>query len=132
MAGNVKDKEAYQRLNFLYQAAHCVLSQTPENVELARFYFFTQKTIAKRTKHRNRMTVLRCLSCGQSKRFLNNPAHRLWVDQPEAQLENQSQPEQGPSTKELKKEKADGPITQKSSTGPSSAQHQVPPSKPKT
>uniref|UniRef100_A0AAZ3RC40 Uncharacterized protein n=1 Tax=Oncorhynchus tshawytscha TaxID=74940 RepID=A0AAZ3RC40_ONCTS len=176
MAGNVKDKEAFQRLNFLYQAAHCVLSQTSENVELARFYCFTQKTIAKRlvlrqdpsvkrtlckkccsllvpgvtatarqrtTKHRNCMTVLRCLHCGQCKRFLNNPEHRLWVDQPEAQLENQSQPgdfypgttplhcKQGPSTKELK-EKADGPISQLSSTGPSSTQHQVPPSKPKT
>ncbi|KAM9480367.1 ribonuclease P protein subunit p21-like [Salvelinus alpinus] len=165
MAANLKDKEAYQRLNFLYQAAHCVLSQTPENVELARFYCFTQKTIAKRLvlrqdpavkralckkccsllvpgvtatarqrriKYRNRMTVLQCLSCGQSKRFLNNPEHRLWVDQPEAQLENQSQPEQGHSTKELQKEKADGPVSQKSSTGPSSTQHQVSPSKPKT
>ncbi|XP_071005460.1 ribonuclease P protein subunit p21-like isoform X2 [Oncorhynchus clarkii lewisi] len=176
MAGNVKDKEAFQRLNFLYQAAHCVLSQTSENVELARFYCFTQKTIAKRlvlrqdpsvkrtlckkccsllvpgvtatarqrrTKHRNRMTVLRCLRCGQCKRFLNNLEHRLWVDQPEAQLQNQSQPrdfypgttplhcKQGPSTKELK-EKADVPISQISSTGPSSTQHQVPPSKPKT
>uniref|UniRef100_A0AAZ3PP32 Uncharacterized protein n=1 Tax=Oncorhynchus tshawytscha TaxID=74940 RepID=A0AAZ3PP32_ONCTS len=160
MATNLKDKEAYQRLNFLYQAAHCVLSQTPENVELARFYCFTQKTIAKRLKkyvltfpsikkccsllvpgvtatarqrrikYRNRMTVLQCLSCGQSKRFLNNPKHRLWVDQSEAQLENQSQPEQGHSTKELQKEKADGPVSQKSSTGPSSTRHQVSPSKP--
>lgn len=40
--------------------------------------------------------------------------------------------EQGHSTKELQKEKADGPVTQKSSTGPSSTQHQVSPSKPKT
>nr|XP_046159443.1 LOW QUALITY PROTEIN: ribonuclease P protein subunit p21-like [Oncorhynchus gorbuscha] len=145
MAANLKDKEAYQRLNFLYQAAHCVLSQTPENVELARFYCFTQKTIAKRLvlrqdpsvkrtlckkccsllvpgvtatarqrriKYRNRMTVLQCLSCGQSKRFLNNPKHRLWVDQSEAQLENQSQPEQGHSTKELQKEKADTRISE--------------------
>ncbi|CDQ91622.1 unnamed protein product [Oncorhynchus mykiss] len=163
MAANLKDKEAYQRLNFLYQAAHCVLSQNPENVELARFYCFTQKTIAKRLvlrqdpsvkrtlckkccsllvpgvtatarqrriKYRNRMTVLQCLSCGQSKRFLNNPKHRLWVDQYEAQLENQSQPEQGHSTKEMQKEKADGPVSQKSSTGPSSTQYQVSPSKP--
>lgn len=30
------------------QAAHCVLAQNPENVELARFYCFSQKTIAKR------------------------------------------------------------------------------------
>uniref|UniRef100_A0A5F8H2U5 Uncharacterized protein n=1 Tax=Monodelphis domestica TaxID=13616 RepID=A0A5F8H2U5_MONDO len=25
MAGQVKDKEAFQRLSFLYQAAHCIL-----------------------------------------------------------------------------------------------------------
>lgn len=86
MASQMKDKEAYQRLNYLYQvgniefvktlhdavvtyvshmanvlatmltrlsafflqAAHSVLSQTPENVQLARFYCFTQKTIARR------------------------------------------------------------------------------------
>uniref|UniRef100_A0A3Q2X632 Ribonuclease P 21 subunit n=1 Tax=Haplochromis burtoni TaxID=8153 RepID=A0A3Q2X632_HAPBU len=48
MALHLKDKEAYQRLNYLYQAAHCVLAQNPENVELARFYCFSQKTIAKR------------------------------------------------------------------------------------
>ncbi|XP_048108758.1 ribonuclease P protein subunit p21 isoform X1 [Alosa alosa] len=126
MAGNIKDKEAFQRLNFLYQAAHCVLSQSPENTELARFYCFTQKTIARRLvlrqdpsvkrtickrccgllvpgvtgtlrqrKRRGKrsVTVLRCLSCGQTKKLLNNPDHRLWVDQPEAQLENQ--PQQG-------------------------------------
>lgn len=39
-----------------------------------------------------RFTVIRCLSCGQTKRFLNNPEHCLWVDRPEAQLENQVQP----------------------------------------
>ncbi|NP_001290673.1 ribonuclease P protein subunit p21 [Esox lucius] len=138
MASNVKDKEAYQRLNFLYQAAHCVLSQTPENVELARFYCFTQKTVAKRlvirqdpsvkrtlckkccsllvpgvtatvrqrsTKRKKRLTVLRCISCGQTKTFLNNLKHCLWVDQPEAQLENESKPEQDPFTKELQNEK---------------------------
>ncbi|KAL1023445.1 hypothetical protein UPYG_G00040930 [Umbra pygmaea] len=148
MAGNLKDKEAYQRLNFLYQAAHCVLSETPENVELARFYCYTQKTIAKRLvlrqdpsvkrtlckkccsllvpgvtatvrqrrgKRRNCMTVLRCLSCGQSRRFLNNPEHCLWVDKPEAQLENQFKPEQVPFTKS-QNEKPDGPVSQKSST----------------
>ncbi|KAF5909791.1 ribonuclease P protein subunit p21-like, partial [Clarias magur] len=125
MAGNIKDKEAFQRLNFLYQAAHCVLAQNPENTELARFYCFTQKTIAKRLVLRQdpsvkrtmckkccallipgvtatfrqrkgfrkqRATVIRCLSCGQTKKFLNNPKHQLWVDQPEAQLENQLQP----------------------------------------
>ncbi|XP_017284327.1 ribonuclease P protein subunit p21 [Kryptolebias marmoratus] len=132
MAQHLKDKEAYQRLNYLYQAAHCVLSQNPNNVELARFYCFTQKTIARRLvlrqdpsvkrtickkcclllipgvtatarqrrKHKKaRFTVLRCLSCGQSRTLLNNPDYCLWVDQPEAQLEQPKQPKQpDPST----------------------------------
>ncbi|XP_030631885.1 ribonuclease P protein subunit p21 isoform X1 [Chanos chanos] len=133
MAGNIKDKEAFQRLNFLYQAAHCVLAQNPENVELSRFYCSTQKTIAKRLvlrqdpsvkrtvckrcctllvpgvtatvrqkRHKREcVTVVRCLSCGLTKKFPNNPKHHLWVDQPEAQLENQHQSEQGPSSKTL-------------------------------
>ncbi|KAG7276110.1 hypothetical protein CRUP_026199, partial [Coryphaenoides rupestris] len=136
MAGNVKDKEAYQRLNYLHQAAHCVLAQNASNVELARFYSFTQKTIAKRLvlrqdpsvkrtlckkccallipgvtatsrqrrkNRKTRFTVIRCLSCGQAKRFLNNPDHCLWVNKPEAQLENQVQPEPKPSAKDLPK-----------------------------
>lgn len=36
-------------------------------------------------------TLIRCLSCKQTKKFPNNPKHQLWVDQPEAQLENQLQ-----------------------------------------
>ncbi|XP_065100749.1 ribonuclease P protein subunit p21 [Paramisgurnus dabryanus] len=132
MAGNIKDKEAYQRLNFLYQAAHCVLAQNPQNVEVARFYCFTQKTISKRLVLRQdpsvkrsickkcctllipgvtstvrqksgprgqRKTVVRCLSCGLTKRFPNNPKYKLWVDQPEAQLENQTPQDAGASSK---------------------------------
>ncbi|KAL1251445.1 hypothetical protein QQF64_019241 [Cirrhinus molitorella] len=138
MAGNIKDKEAYQRLNFLYQAAHCVLAQNPENIELARFYCFTQKTISKRLvlrqdpsvkrtickkccallipgvtstvrqkrgQRRQRKTIVRCLSCGLTKRFPNNPKHKLWVDQPEAQLENQTSQDAGPSSKSTTQEK---------------------------
>ncbi|XP_029938859.1 ribonuclease P protein subunit p21 [Salarias fasciatus] len=123
MAQHLKDKEAFQRLNFLYQAAHCVLTQNPENVELARFYCFTQKTITRRLvlrqdpsvkrnfckkccsllipgltattrqkklRGKNRFTVIKCVLCGQSKTFLNNPDHSLWVDRDEAQLELQS------------------------------------------
>ncbi|KAK3533281.1 hypothetical protein QTP70_014318 [Hemibagrus guttatus] len=134
MASNIKDKEAFQRLNFLYQAAHCVLAQNPENIELARFYCFTQKTIAKRLvlrqdpsvkrtmcrkccallipgvtatvrqrkgSQKQCATLIRCLSCGQTKKFPNNPKHQLWVDQPEAQLENQLQPEASQSSKNL-------------------------------
>ncbi|XP_061594028.1 ribonuclease P protein subunit p21 [Cololabis saira] len=61
MAVNLKDKDAYQRLNYLYQAAHCVLSQNPNNVELARFYCFTQKTIARRLVLRQDPSVKRTL-----------------------------------------------------------------------
>ncbi|KAM4795751.1 ribonuclease P protein subunit p21-like [Rhinophrynus dorsalis] len=126
MATQVKDKEAFQRLNFLYQAAHCVLAQNPENVELARFYCHTERMISKRLVLRQdpsvkrtickrcssllipgitstvrqkkrrgqRQTVVRCLSCGVTKRFLSNPNYKLWCEQPEALLENQSKPDQ--------------------------------------
>ncbi|KAG9266575.1 ribonuclease P protein subunit p21-like, partial [Astyanax mexicanus] len=99
------------------QAAHCVLAQNPQNVELARFYCFTQKTIARRlvlrqdpsvkrtlckrccsllipgvtstvrqsNRRRQSVTVIRCVSCGLTRTFPNNPKHQLWVDQPEAQ-----------------------------------------------
>ncbi|XP_030060018.1 ribonuclease P protein subunit p21 isoform X1 [Microcaecilia unicolor] len=144
MTGHVKDKEAFQRLSFLYQAAHCVLAQNPENVELARFYCHTQKTISKRLVLRQdpsvkrtickrcyslllpgitatvrqrrhygqRRTVVRCLSCGLTKRFLNNPNYKLWSEQPEALLENQPKPEQNTivqqnQQKEKKKAKPD-------------------------
>lgn len=60
MAG-LKDKDAYLRLNFLYQAAHCVLAQNPDNIELARFYCFTQKTIARRLVLRQDPSVKRTL-----------------------------------------------------------------------
>uniref|UniRef100_A0A1A8CA29 Ribonuclease P 21 subunit n=1 Tax=Nothobranchius kadleci TaxID=1051664 RepID=A0A1A8CA29_NOTKA len=129
MAHQLKDKEAYQRMNYLYQAAHCILSQNPNNVELARFYCFTQKTIARRLvlrqdpsvkrtickkccsllipgvtatarqrrkNKKTRLTVLRCLGCGQIKTLLNNPDYSLWVDRPEAQ---QEQPESSTTAK---------------------------------
>ncbi|XP_020487517.1 ribonuclease P protein subunit p21 [Labrus bergylta] len=136
MAGNLKDREAYERLNYLYQAAHCVLSNNPENAELARFYCFTQKTITRRlvlrqdpsvkrtlckncssllipgvtatTRQRRKnkktsFTVMRCLNCGKSKRLLNNPDYSLWVDRPEAQLENQNQKQPDPAPPVTKK-----------------------------
>ncbi|KAJ8276826.1 hypothetical protein GJAV_G00068320 [Gymnothorax javanicus] len=142
MSGHIKDKEAFQRLNFLYQAAHCVFAQNPENVELARFYCYTQRTISKRLvlrqdpsvkrtmckkcfsllipgvsatvrqrKHRREsVTLARCVSCGQTKRFRNDPHHQLWVDRPEAQLENQAQSgEQGSSKDPPKRTEATNP-----------------------
>ncbi|PNI76353.1 RPP21 isoform 8 [Pan troglodytes] len=118
MAGPVKDREAFQRLNFLYQAAHCVLAQDPENQALARFYCYTERTIAKRlgslgeedscrgcssllvpgltcTQRQRRCrgqrwTVQTCLTCQRSQRFLNDPGHLLWGDRPEAQLGSQA------------------------------------------
>ncbi|XP_054900229.1 ribonuclease P protein subunit p21 [Poeciliopsis prolifica] len=65
MASILRDKEAYDRMNYLYQAAHCVLSQNPNNVELARFYCSTQKTIARRLVLRQDPSVKRtmCKKC---------------------------------------------------------------------
>ncbi|XP_038668710.1 ribonuclease P protein subunit p21 [Scyliorhinus canicula] len=118
MMTGVKDKEAFQRLNFLYQAAHCVLAQNPENEELARFYAYTQRTISKRLvqrqdpsvkrtickccsslllpgltatvrqrKRAQRVTIVRCLTCGVTKRFPRKPGYSLWAERPEAQLQ---------------------------------------------
>ncbi|XP_014918198.1 ribonuclease P protein subunit p21 isoform X1 [Prionailurus viverrinus] len=66
MAGPVKDREAFQRLNFLYQAAHCVLAQDPKNQALARFYCHTERTIAKRLVLRRDPSVKRTLCRGCS------------------------------------------------------------------
>ncbi|XP_004999436.2 ribonuclease P protein subunit p21 isoform X3 [Cavia porcellus] len=66
MAGPVKDREAFQRLSFLYQAAHCVLAQDPENQALARFYCHTERTIAKRLVLRQDPSVKRTLCRGCS------------------------------------------------------------------
>lgn len=62
----VKDREAFQRLSFLYQAAHCVLAQDPENQALARFYCHTERTIAKRLVLRRDPSVKRTLCRGCS------------------------------------------------------------------
>ncbi|XP_038228296.1 ribonuclease P protein subunit p21 [Dermochelys coriacea] len=129
MSAQVKDKEAFQRLSFLYQAAHCVLAQNPENQALARFYCHAQRSISRRLvlrqdpsvkrtickscssllvpgisstvrqrRHRGRRwSVIRCLCCGQTKRFPSNPGYKLWAEQPEALLENQPQADQKPA-----------------------------------
>ncbi|XP_053158562.1 ribonuclease P protein subunit p21 [Hemicordylus capensis] len=61
----IKDKEAFQRLSFLYQAAHCVLAQNPDNQELARFYCYTQNSISRRLVLRQDPSVKRtiCKAC---------------------------------------------------------------------
>ncbi|KAM9797463.1 ribonuclease P protein subunit p21 [Syngnathus typhle] len=160
MSGHVKDKEAYLRLNYLYQAAHSVLAENPANVELARFYCFTQRTIAKRLVLRQdpsvkrtickkccsllipgltatirqrkrgkkrRVTVLRCLSCKQSKTLLNDPDYCLWQDRPEAQAPlQQKQPEQGASKNQPKKSKSSQVDCSSTSTSTAATQ-QTPP-----
>lgn len=64
------------------------------NLALDMFYlnFIFVCIVSVESSRRQRVTIIRCLSCGQTKKFPNNPKHQLWVDQPEAQLENQLQP----------------------------------------
>ncbi|XP_041438232.1 uncharacterized protein LOC108707523 isoform X2 [Xenopus laevis] len=57
MTTQMKDKEAFQRQQILYQAAHCVLAQNPDNVELARFYCHNDRMISKRLVLRQKMTT---------------------------------------------------------------------------
>ncbi|KAK7112776.1 ribonuclease P protein subunit p21-like [Littorina saxatilis] len=47
------NKEAYQRINYLYQAAHLCLQQSPSNPEMCRFYINTMRSVAE--KHVIRM-----------------------------------------------------------------------------
>ncbi|XP_051929171.1 ribonuclease P protein subunit p21 [Hippocampus zosterae] len=159
MSGHVKDKEAYLRLNYLYQAAHCVLNQTPNNVELARFYCFTQRTIARRLVLRQdpsvkrtickkcytllvpgltatarqrkrgkkrRITVLRCLSCKQSKSLLNNPDYCLWQDRPESQAQQKQPDQNAPVQSQPKKSKTARPDSSNPSTSTATVE-QTPP-----
>lgn len=54
--------------------------------------FYILSIVSVKGSLRQRATLIRCLGCGQTKKFPNNPKHQLWVDQSEAQLENQLQP----------------------------------------
>ncbi|XP_071485135.1 ribonuclease P protein subunit p21-like [Diadema antillarum] len=114
--------EGHQRMNYLYQAAHCVLTQNPENSQLARFYIETMRRVSaklvmrlqpdiKRTVckkcsallvpgvtatvrvrgRRQRHVVVRCLDCGTIKRFNSNDKHVLWVEKPEAAVQEGKQ-----------------------------------------
>ncbi|XP_069630302.1 ribonuclease P protein subunit p21 isoform X2 [Haliaeetus albicilla] len=62
MAAPVRDREALQRLNFLFQAAHWVLPHSPA---LARFYCSTQRGAARRLVLRMAPSVKRavCRRC---------------------------------------------------------------------
>ncbi|KAK2179318.1 hypothetical protein NP493_498g00010 [Ridgeia piscesae] len=107
--------EMFTRINFLYQAAHRVLLESPNNTGLVRFYAYTLRSIAmknvlrldptiKRTLckkcsmllipgvtatvrhrgHKQRHTVVTCLECNVSKRFVTSSTHTLWCEQEEA------------------------------------------------
>ncbi|ETE70560.1 Ribonuclease P protein subunit p21, partial [Ophiophagus hannah] len=47
-------------------------------------------TVRQRKRRHQRWTVVQCLNCGLSKRFLSKPDYKLWSEQPEALLENQA------------------------------------------
>ncbi|XP_039575500.1 ribonuclease P protein subunit p21 [Passer montanus] len=113
MAAPVKDREALQRLNFLFQAAHWCLPLCPG---LSRFLLRTQRAAARRlvlrmapsvkrrlcrgccslqapgegssARLRGRgqpRLVLRCLRCGRGRRFLCPPRPRPPRPRPPAQ-----------------------------------------------
>ena len=39
-------KQVPPRINYLYQAAHCILAQDPQNTQLARFYMDLVKSVS--------------------------------------------------------------------------------------
>ncbi|MEE6470079.1 hypothetical protein FKM82_008852 [Ascaphus truei] len=63
-------------------------------------------TVRQKKHYGQRQTVVRCLSCGLTKRFLSNPNYKLWCEQPEALLENQPKTDKNPGSQQnLPKEK---------------------------
>uniref|UniRef100_H2ZKL6 Uncharacterized protein n=1 Tax=Ciona savignyi TaxID=51511 RepID=H2ZKL6_CIOSA len=111
--GNVQKKDVYQRLNYLYQAAHFAISMKPPNWILSRHYTKTMKTLALknvvrlhphvkrsickqcsllmipgvtsqvRNKGKPKQTMITCKSCGGFKRFLQSLDYVLWHEKPE-------------------------------------------------
>lgn len=107
---SIPKKDTFQRINFLYQAAHA-MSANAEQQELARYYTQTMKACAsknlirlhphvKRTickecqslllpgvssKIRRKKKCLRmtCLNCKESKTFLSPKGYELWNVKPE-------------------------------------------------
>ncbi|XP_058141472.1 ribonuclease P protein subunit p21-like isoform X2 [Dasypus novemcinctus] len=70
MAAPLRDREALQRLSFLYQAAHCVLAQDPESQALARFSCHTERGVARRLVLRRDPSLKRTLCRGCSSLLL--------------------------------------------------------------
>ncbi|KAL5018537.1 hypothetical protein ScPMuIL_004259 [Solemya velum] len=58
-------KETFQRLNFLYQAAHLCLTSTPSDLNLCRLYVHDLKSIAKKSVLRVHFAIKRtiCKKC---------------------------------------------------------------------
>uniref|UniRef100_A0A8C4Y639 Uncharacterized protein n=1 Tax=Gopherus evgoodei TaxID=1825980 RepID=A0A8C4Y639_9SAUR len=83
MSAQVKDKAAFQRLSFLYQAAHCVLAQ----ILRTRSWHGSTVTCSAPSvtepsanpAREDAATGTGCLRCGQTKRFPSNPAYKMWV-----------------------------------------------------
>ncbi|XP_014392754.1 PREDICTED: ribonuclease P protein subunit p21 [Myotis brandtii] len=121
MAGQVKDREAFQRLSFLYQLTGegeggggklpplppaprpgaRDLGRCPDPEADPRPFVPEPPDLTIRGRGQRpdgsgckgqRWTVQTCLTCQRSQRFLNDPAHVLWGDLPEAQLGSQSDP----------------------------------------
>ncbi|XP_021562939.1 ribonuclease P protein subunit p21 isoform X2 [Carlito syrichta] len=98
MAGPVKDREAFQRLNFLYQVIPRRLLR-PRDPSVKRTLCRGCSSLLvpgltctqrQRRHRRQRWTVKTCLTCWRCQRFLNDPGHLLWGDRPEAQLGSQT------------------------------------------
>lgn len=91
------------REHYVRSAARCSSQVSPlqQDSEVSQFIHWSVRIFLERStnflfidsgkKGKTRFTVVRCLSCGQSKTFLNNPDHCLWVDRPEAQMVPQKQ-----------------------------------------
>ncbi|XP_035694732.1 ribonuclease P protein subunit p21-like [Branchiostoma floridae] len=64
-AAQIAGKDNLQRMNFLYQMAHTVMSVNPKNVQLARYYTSTLKNISKTCVQRQDPSVKRtiCKRC---------------------------------------------------------------------
>ncbi|XP_002131371.2 ribonuclease P protein subunit p21 [Ciona intestinalis] len=110
---HLQKKDVYQRLNYLYQAAHFAISMQPVNKELSKYYTRTMKTLAQknvvrlhphvkrtickhcdlllipgvtctyRNKGKPKQTVVTCQGCGTFRRYLLNIDNKLWHDKPE-------------------------------------------------
>ncbi|KAG7228823.1 hypothetical protein INR49_008601 [Caranx melampygus] len=76
-----------------------------------------------RKNRKTRFTVVRCLSCGQSKTLLNNPDYCLWGDRPEAQQKPQKKPDPEQAAKNQPSQKTQNkPEPEGSQPKPSAAQ----------